>query len=260
MLVKDIMNSSWQALYEDALVTKARAMMRELGFRVLPIINTERRLLGIVSRSDVMAVTSSKSPIRVKGIMSTPWYVATMDAEASRTIQEMIKLDYWYAPVIKSVQDNVYAGVLGLENFIQSFLKKESPRLIKPVSEIMTTDVITCSPEDEIDNVWRLMREKSVRGLPVIERNKLVGIVTEKDLLGSGADFPTFESRKGRFRAPTKISSLMETSITTLKKTATLKEAARIIVEKNFGRLPVIDDGGALIGIVDREDIAKALL
>ncbi|MEM2102543.1 MAG: CBS domain-containing protein, partial [Candidatus Bathyarchaeia archaeon] len=100
----------------------------------------------------------------------------------------------------------------------------------------------------------------SVRGLPVIERDKLVGIVTEKNLLESGADFPTFESRKGRFRAPAKISSLMETSVTTLKKTATLKEAARIIVEKNFGRLPVVDDRGVLIGIVDREDIAKALL
>ncbi|MBX5326115.1 MAG: CBS domain-containing protein [Candidatus Bathyarchaeia archaeon] len=260
MLVKDIMNSSWQALYEDELVTKARAIMREQGVRVLPIINNERRLLGVVSRSDVMAVTSSKSPIRVKGVMSTSWYVATTDAEAARTVQEMIKLDYWYAPVIKSVQDNVYAGVLGLENFIQALLKKESPKLMKPVSEIMTTDVITCSPEDEIDNVWRLMQEKSVRGLPVTERDKLVGIVTEKNLLESGADFPTFESRKGRFKAPAKIASLMKTSVTTLKKTATLKEAARIIVEKNFGRLPVVDDRGVLIGIVDREDIVKALL
>ena len=131
---------------------------------------------------------------------------------------------------------------------------------MKPVYEIMSTNVVTCSPEDEIDNVWRLIKEKSLRGLPVVEKGRLVGIVTEKNLLDSGAVFPTFESKKGRFRSPTKISTVMETSVVSLKKTDTLKNAVRLMLEKDFGRLPVVDDKGTLIGIVDREDIVKILL
>jgi len=234
--------------------------MRERGPRIIPIVDRNKRLLGVVSRSNIMAVTSSKSPIRVKGIMSTSGYVATADTEATQAVREMIRLGHWYIPIVSSSQSKICAGVLGLENFIDAFLKKDSPKLSKHVSEVMATDLITCSPNDEIDNVWRLMREKSIHGLPVTEKGRLVGIITEKDLLESGAAFPTFESRKGRFKSPAKISSIMKTSLVTLKKNATLKDAARIMVEKDFGRLPVVDDKGALIGIVDREDIAKALL
>jgi len=260
LLVKDLMHSSYPTLYEDELATKARALIREHGVRILPVIDAKKRLLGVISRSDLMAITSSKSSIRVKGIMSTPNYVATVDTEASKAAREMIRLDDWYVPVVESTQSNTFTGVVGLENFIEAFTKKESPKLMKPVCEIMSTNVVTCSPEDEIDNVWRLIKEKSLRGLPVVEKGRLVGIVTEKNLLDSGAVFPTFESKKGRFRSPTKISTVMETSVVSLKKTDTLKNAVRLMLEKNFGRLPVVDDKGTLIGIVDREDIVKILL
>jgi len=260
MFVKDIMTVNYPAFYEDELVTKARAVIRERGLRILPVIDKQKRLLGIVSRSDIMAISSSKSPIRVKGIMSTLAYVATVDMEASKAIREMIRRDTWYATVIDSVRNRLYKGVLGLDNFIDALMKKKSPKFKKPVYEVMTTDIVTFSPEDGIDNVWRLMREKSLSGLPVVNEGKLVGIVTEKDLLERSAIFPAFESNKGRFKSSTKISSIMKTSVVALKEAASLKEAARLMLDKNFGRLPIVDEKGTLLGIIDREDVVRALL
>ena len=69
-----------------------------------------------------------------------------------------------------------------------------------------------------------------------------------------------FEAKKGRFKAPSKISSVMRTSVISLKLTSSVKEAAELMLEKNIGRVPIIDGKSKLIGVVDREDIVKALL
>ena len=260
MLVKDIVSPAYPALYEDELVTKARALIRQQGLGIIPIIDKQKRLLGVISRRSILAITSSVSAIRVKGVMSEPNFITSLDTDASEAGHEMIRLDSWYAPVVNSVQSKIYAGVLGLEDFINAFAKKKSPKLMKPVYEVMSTNINTCSPDDEIDNVWRSMQDTHLHGLLVVRENKLLGIVTEKDLLESGAVFPAFESNKGRFKSPTKISSIMRTPAVTLKEAASLKEAARLMLEKKFGRLPIVDEKGTLLGMIDRKDVVKALL
>ena len=260
MRVKDIMDRKYPFIYADELATKVRATLRSRGLRVLPVTDQDKRLIGMVSRNDLMAITSSISPIRAKGIMSTPSVVATTEMEVLHAAREMIRLDQWYSPVVKSSQDYAYLGVLGLEDLMRTFLKRESTKLSKPLSEIMSTELVTCSPDDEVDNVWRLMQNHSLAGLPVVKRGRLVGILTQKDLLDSGAIFPAFESKKGRFKASSKILSVMRTSVIALKPSSPLREAAELMLEKNIGRIPIVDEKERLVGIVDREDILKALL
>lgn len=260
MRVSAIMDRRYPTIYVDELATKARAILREYALRVLPVLNGDKQLVGIVSRSGIMAITSSISAIRVKGIMLMPRFSATIEMDAFDAAREMLRLDEWYAPVIKSPQDRGYQGMLGLENFIASFLNGRSTKLCDPLSTIMSTNVVTCSVDDEVDNVWRLMQKRSFTGLPVVKKNKLVGMVTQKDLLDSGANFPAFEAKKGRFRAPSKISSVMKTPAISLQPTATIKETAEIMLKKNFGRIPVVDEKGELVGVVDREDIVSVFL
>jgi len=93
-----------------------------------------------------------------------------------------------------------------------------------------------------------------------VKKGKLIGIVTQIDLLESGAISPTFESSKGRFRASSKISSVMKTGIISVKPSIKIIRVARIMVFKSIGRIPVTDEEGRLVGIVDREDIAKLLV
>ena len=258
--VKEITNEKHPFIYEDELATKARAIIRDFALRILPVTDGNKKLLGIVSRGNVMAISSSVSPIRVKGIMANPKYSATIEDDAFPAIKEMIRLDEWYIPVVNSLQDKTYRGVLGLENFIEISIKTSPEKLAKPVAEIMSKNVVACSPEDEVDNIWRLMQTKGFTGLPVVRKDRLVGIVTQKDLLESGAALPTFESAKGRFRASSKISSVMQTEVIAVEPSIKAIRVAKIMAFKNIGRVPVKDKEGRLIGIVDREDVARLLI
>jgi len=258
--VKEIANEKHLSIYEDELATKARAIIRDFSLRILPVTDKNKKLLGMVSRGNVMTISSSVSPIRVKGIMANPKHVAAMEDDAASTVKEMIRLDEGYVPVVNSPQDKTYRGVLGLENFIEASIKTNPEKLSKPVSEIMSKNVVACSPEDEVDNIWRLMQTKSFAGLPVVKKDRLVGIVTQKDLLESGAALPTFESAKGRFRASSKISSIMKTGVIAVEPSIKAIRVAKIMAFENVGRIPVKDEKGRLIGIVDREDVARLLV
>lgn len=260
MLVKEITDQKHPFIYEDELATKARAIIRDFALRILPVINENRKLLGIVSRGNVLAISSSVSPIRVKGLMANPKYIVTIEDDAFSTVREMIRLDEWNVPVVNSIQNKAYKGVLGLENFIESIIKTSPEKLSKSVSEIMSTDVVACSHQDEVDNVWRLMQTESFAGLPVLDKGRLVGIVTQKDLLEKGAIAPTFESTKGRFRASTKISSIMKTQVISVEPHIKVIKVAKIMVSKDIGRIPVVDKNNRLIGIVDREDVARLIV
>ena len=258
--VKEIMDKKHPFIYEDELATKARAIIRDYTLRILPVADGNRKLLGIVTRGDVMTISSSVSPIRVKGIMTNPRYMAAMEEDAFSAVKEMIRQDEWCTPVVNSAQDKTYKGVLGLENFIEAILRTSPEKLAKTSEEIMSKNVVTCSPEDEIDNIWRLMQTKSFTGLPVVKKDKLVGIVTQKDLLESGALLPTFESKKGRFRTSTKISSIMKTQVIAVKPKIKVIRVAKVMVSKDIGRVPIVNEENKLIGIIDREDVVRLLV
>ena len=260
MRVKEIMDSKHPSVYEDDPATKARALLRDLNLRIIPVTNANKKLLGKISRRDMMTITSSVSPMKVRGIMTPARYVAHLDEDVPSAFRAMLRVDVWYAPVTISSDDKTYRGVVGLGSFIENLMEHSPERFVKDVSEIMTKNVVTCSPDDDIDKIWRLMNETRFAGLPVVKNGKLLGIVTQKDLLETGVVLPGFESKKGRFRESPKISSVMQTNLIAVAPSTKAIRVARVMVSKNIGRVPVKDENGKLVGIVDREDIARLVV
>jgi len=259
--VQEVMNRNHPTTYPDELATKARAVLRDLGLRILPVVDERKRLLGMLSRNDVMIISSSVSPMRVRGIMSKVRFAATVDMDATQAVREMMRLDEWYAPVIKTPQNNLYMGMLGFEHVIKAFYEKKVTRLSTPLSRVMSTkQLFVCSPDDEADNVWQIMKQRSFAACPVVVKGKPLGMVTQHNLLESGATFPAFEAKKGRFKSPSTISTIMKTPVVSLKPNNTVGDAAKLMLEKNLGRIPIVDDKGLLVGIVDREDVLRALI
>jgi acetoin utilization protein AcuB len=162
--------------------------------------------------------------------------------------------------VVKSSQNKTYIGMLGLENFIAAYLERETSKLSTPLSKVMSTELFVCSVDDEVDDVWRAMQKRSFSGCPVVAKGKLVGMLTQANLLESSMVFPVFEAKKGRFKTPSKISSVMRVPVVSLKPTNTVKDAARLMLKKGIGRVPIVDRNGKLVGIVDREDIVRTLI
>jgi CBS domain-containing protein len=259
--VQDVMNRNHPSIYPDELVTKARAVLRNFKLRILPVVNDGKRLLGVVSRNDIMTISSSVSVVRVKGIMAAVKFVATLDMDVVEAAQEMLRADEWYVPVTKSQHDNSYVGVLGLEHIIKSFYEKKAQRLKMPLSDVMSTkELLICSPDDEVDNIWHMMKERSFAACPVVAKGKIVGIMTLQNLLESGTTLPGFEAKKGRFKAHSTINGIMRTLVFSLRPDNTVGDAAKLMVERDIGRVPITNSKGQLVGIVDREDILKAMI
>ena len=133
----------------------------------------------------------------------------------------------------------------------------------------MTTKVVTVTPETTFKEAVRLLRSKRVSGLPVVDgRGQLVGIVTEADLLNKvekrEPDAYVLDSRKHRLdrsrAAALDVASAMSRDVTTVRPDFPVSRAAREMHTRGFKRLPVVDDGGRLVGIVSRGDLLKVFL
>lgn len=260
MLVRELMDSNYPSIFVEEHATKARAILRESRLRMLPVVDEHKRLLGIISRNDILTISSSVSPLRVRGIMSEIRFAAPTDMDAIEATKQMMRLDEWYVPVIKTEQNNEYTGVFALEHIIKKLYEKGSAGLTRPLSDVVTTkNLLSCSPNDETDNVWQKMKERRLAACPVTSKGKPVGMISEQDLLESGANFPRFESAKPKLKSAP-IFTLMTTPVISLKSKEKVGKAVQLMLEKNVGRVAITDDKGTMIGMIDREDVLKALI
>ena len=141
--------------------------------------------------------------------------------------------------------------------------------------DIMTKEVITVRPETTLNEVARILTEKNISGLPVVDENhQLVGIVTEGDLLmkDSKVKFPSYINILGgiiyldsfaqyfeelKKTVAQKVEELMTEDVIMISEDANNEEMATLLVKHNINRLPVVRDG-KLVGIVSRADIIKS--
>ena len=146
------------------------------------------------------------------------------------------------------------------------------------VGEVMDKDHMTVAPGDDVQSLLELLREQELPGVPVVEDGRLVGIVTENDLVLQGDDeslhlphyFELFggvifleplQHLEDRLRKAfaTKVSDMMTKKVDTISPDASVHEAARMISHTGHNRLPVVDDEGRLLGVVTRVDTLAAL-
>ena len=114
--------------------------------------------------------------------------------------------------------------------------------------DIMTSNVKTATREMPLREVAALMRDGDMGSVPVVEGGKLVGIVTDRDIVvRSIADGKDADSAVGE---------AMTTEIFSVKPDDFAFEAIRLMGDKQVRRIPVVDDSGALAGIIAIADIA----
>jgi len=130
------------------------------------------------------------------------------------------------------------------------------------VKERMSRHPITISPDVSLHDALRIMNQEKVRRLPVLDKKgKLVGIVLEKDLLYASPSPATSLSVYELNYLVSKITveELMSREVITVEEDCPLEEAARIILEKKIGGLPVVADG-KLAGVITVVDILTAFI
>jgi CBS domain-containing protein len=147
---------------------------------------------------------------------------------------------------------------------------------MKTAEEIMTTDVITVSPNTEIAKAAKIMMEKRINGIPVVDSGKLIGILCQSDLIAQQKKFPIpslftfldgyisltserhFEKEVQKIAAAT-VDQAMTPDPVTVSPGTSIEEIAGLMVDRNFHTLPVLAEG-KLVGIVGKKDVLKLLI
>ena len=144
------------------------------------------------------------------------------------------------------------------------------------VKNIMTRDLITVSPDTEIVHAAKLLLEKGINGIPVVDKKgELVGIICQSDLIAQQKRLPIpsvftlldgfipltsmkhFEKAVQKIAATT-VADAMTPNPVTVQTDTSIEELASLMVDKSFHTLPVVDEG-KLVGVVGKEDVLKTL-
>ncbi len=145
------------------------------------------------------------------------------------------------------------------------------------VTQIMSPDVITVTPDTPLSEVARLMAAQGVSGVPVVDPadGTLVGMITELDMVEREAryDAPVstlfFDAllvfqREGNEEhlkriLATRAEELMERTVYSIREDASIQEVATLMFERKVNPVPVISLGDELIGIVSRADVVRLM-
>lgn len=121
--------------------------------------------------------------------------------------------------------------------------------------DVMTRNPVSARPEDTVASVARLMKENDIGPVPIVENQKskrLVGIVTDRDLALKVV-------AEGRDPETTPVKQVMTTSVITCRGDDDIETALDAMSTQQLRRIPVVDDGNMLLGIIAQADIATRM-
>jgi CBS domain-containing protein len=118
------------------------------------------------------------------------------------------------------------------------------------VSDIMTKAVVVDASDDSLSEAARKMWSQQTGSLLVMDRDALVGILTERDVLKAVATGARLDD--------VRISEVMSRDVTTVGPGTSLREAAKVMADRWIRHLPVVD-GGRVVGVLSQRDLAGVL-
>ncbi len=130
------------------------------------------------------------------------------------------------------------------------------------VREWMTSPVITIAPNTPISQAHQIMKSNNVRRLPVLDGNKLVGIITIGDVReASPSDATTLSIWELNYLwAQLTVERCMSRKLITIAEDASILDAAELMLEHKISGLPVVSKGGQLVGMLTESDIFRMLV
>ena len=121
------------------------------------------------------------------------------------------------------------------------------------ISDIMSTNVVTVSPDTTILEATNILVKHNITGLPVVDKkNRLLGIVSEKDLLRLTYGLKTRSYASND--SPKTVQEVMTKEIVTFDEDDSLSDIIKCLMENNFRRVPILS-GDKLVGIISRKDL-----
>jgi CBS domain-containing protein len=247
--------------------------MTECGFRRLPVTDAgTRKLLGIVTAGDVIDLMGGGSRYNlvqkkhggnllaainesVREIMTAQVVTIGGDARIQAVSDLIVEKKVGGLPIVNS--DGILEGIV-TERDVMKVLTTE--KRSTTVEEVMSTALTFTTPESPIGTATRQMIGHRFRRLPVVADDVLFGIVTTTDVmkyLGTGAVFQKLVTGNVADVMSLPVRTIVSGDLHTISPGRSLNDAAREMLQKNVGSLPVIEDA-QLVGLITEFDLVKA--
>jgi len=150
--------------------------------------------------------------------------------------------------VIKTVKDGLKDGTIKIET---------------TVKEVMTSDVKTVDPEHSLRKVMDLFSEYKITGAPVVEGNKIIGVISEADIIKLMDVRNILDPRKDEIKLSEleriKAKEVMSKDPIIINQNEKVTDASEAMYKHHINRLPVIDDKKNLVGIITKEDVIRGI-
>jgi len=126
------------------------------------------------------------------------------------------------------------------------------------VREIMMGSPVTLKPDDTLDLASDIISLGRFRHIPVVENGKLIGIISERDLMGAAAVriFGLKQKSKSALLKCVLIKGIMKKHVVTVEPDTPIKDAAHLMADKKIGCVPVLSEG-ALVGLVTTTGVLR---
>jgi acetoin utilization protein AcuB len=130
------------------------------------------------------------------------------------------------------------------------------------VKNWMSKKVVTIEGKDSMQRAVSLMKEHKIRMLPVLQRGKLVGVVSDTDLKrASASDATMLDVHEMLYLiSKIKVKDIMTKDPLTVSPDCTVEETAELLMEHKISGVPVVDEGGKVVGVITRDDLFKVLI
>ncbi len=255
-------------------VIEAVKTMLDHGFRRIPIADAgTKHLLGVVTSNDIVdflgggkrhliiknkfkgnllaAVNGSISEIMETNVVSLNVKDSLKDA-----LNTMMKEKIGGIPITDG--DGIVKAIISERDFVFLLSGIVTGRTVEGY---MSKKIVTAPSDMSIGAATRSMINHGFRRLPVLRDNVLIGIITASDVmrfLGSGDIFDRFVTGNAREVFEVPVSTLVKRDIIFTKSDSDLGEAANVMLDKDVGSLPVLEEG-ELRGIITERDIVRAM-
>lgn len=252
LTVGELMTSPVVSLERELTLFLADWVMREKHIRHLPVVDDQRRVVGLVSHRTILAAKHSESDsglgLPVADIMVPNPVAISRQNSAADAARFMVENQIGCALIVD--EEDRLEGIVTESDFVElaAQLLFRVPRI--SVDDFMTTDVISLMENEPILIADELMRQGRFRHLPVVDEDgQLTGIVTHRDLLSAHL------APEGR----SSVTDIVQRDVWTIGSGSSARNAARTLADHKFGCLPVTEKG-KLIGLITEADILTLLV
>jgi CBS domain-containing protein len=261
MQIKNLMSEDVITIDKDQNLSDALKLLRKNNVSRLPVVNN-KELVGIISERDIASkLGSSKyesmpaSRLHISSVMVKDVFTVPETMQLGEVAKLMLDNGIGSVPVM--CEDKM-VGIVSKADFVTLAVGIAFDKIT--VKEIMTKDLIVVSPTERLVHARRQMMEGHVGRLPVVDDDRLVGMLTSKDLMRAFIDFRKHVPEKYQ-KSQIKevlIEDIMSSNPIFTSKDATISEVAKIMIETGYNGLPVVE-GNEVVGIITQTDILRLI-